>query len=110
MKVVGVPLPPLMLCLAGSAGPRFSRKTKRFLQLLHHLIDNRAGECSLDHYLCAHSNPRQPIRESRNYEERTGPSTCCFHIAYSRNVVFNANWDFSSTESPSLAGGGRARF
>ena len=28
---------------------RFSRKIERFLQLLHHLIDNRAGKGSLDH-------------------------------------------------------------
>src|SRR5215469_17853937 len=49
MKVVGVPLPPWILYLAGSTGFRFSQKTERFLQFLHHLIDNRAGKCSLDH-------------------------------------------------------------
>lgn len=49
MKVVGVPLPLWILYLAGSTVLRVSRKTERFLQLLHHLIDNRAGKCSLDH-------------------------------------------------------------
>lgn len=48
-KVVGVPLPLTILYSPGSTRLRFALKIKRFLQFLHHLIDNRAGKCSLDH-------------------------------------------------------------
>ena len=40
---------PKAIWVGASPGIPFSGKPQRFLELLHHLIDNRAGRCSLDH-------------------------------------------------------------